>query len=86
MPAFQQEDPRKGLEELKAAVDDCSSTCSAAIILKVEAMFIQAYRTKLRKTQKELLAGQFAELSGCEGVSEQMVHPALLRFAQAALQ
>ena len=86
MPAFQQEVPRKGLEELKDATDACSSACASATILKVEAMFIQAYRTKLRKTQKELLAGQFAELAGCEGVSEQMVQPALLRFAQAALQ
>lgn len=72
------------LSSLKTCVTGARKVLEAAASLKIEAMFVQAHRTKIRKTQKELIGNQFADMASCD-IPESLIQPLLLKFAKNLL-
>ena len=72
------------LGPLHELMKSAKETVHAAGVLKIEAMLVQAHRTKIRRTQRELIGAQFAEMAKLD-LPETDIHPALLSFAKAIL-
>ena len=54
-------------------------------MLKIEAMLIHAGKTKLKKTQRDLINAQVSEVGAVGFLDESMFQPALLKWANAQL-
>lgn len=71
---------------LEAAVGDASKLRTEAALLKIEGMLMHAAKTKLKKTQRELVSQQMAEVASMDDIDEGMIQPTLLKFAHSLLQ
>lgn len=72
------------LGTLREATVEVSDLCVLALVFKVEAMLLQAAKGRVRKTQKEIVQLQFADIAGHD-LDESLVHPALLTFGRSLL-
>ena len=85
LPQLQGHDEGEPLKKLNSAYDSANKSCSNAGAMKIEAMLVHASRSKLKKTQRDLVAAQLAELAGSDLVEENQIHPKLMSFARSTL-
>lgn len=76
---------RDELRSLQTVVSDGERMVSEASILKVEAMLIHAAKSKLKKTQRELIDAQFTQMAALS-LDENLVHSGLAKWAKSFLQ
>lgn len=80
--------PFKGRSEfatLEASLLAAEACTVQAAVLKIEAMLIHAGKTKLKKTQKELINAQMTEVASSDFLSEDLFQPSLLKWAKSHL-
>ena len=70
---------------MKSAIDAADTCISKAYVLKIEAMLIHAGKTKLKKTQRDLINAQVSEVGAVGFLDESMFQPALWKWANAQL-
>lgn len=77
----------KGLcTSLDKVVGDAKASCKKSTIMKVEAMFVHASKTKIKKSAKELISSQMLEISGNDfGVEESDIQSSLMSWAKAQM-
>ena len=85
LPQLQSQDEGEALKKLSSAHETATKSCSAATAMKIEAMLVHASRSKLKKTQRDLVAAQLAELAGSDLVEENQIHTVLMTFARGTL-
>lgn len=85
LPPFERFEEGAALKQLQSAHETATKSCSGAMAMKIEAMLVHALRSKLKKTQRDLVAAQLADLAGTDLVEESQIHPALMVFARSTL-
>lgn len=81
LPVFAESDEIKAIH---SALSKANEISTQAMVLKVEAMLVTASKNRLRRTQRDLVAAQLAEIAGSE-IDENLVQPGLLAFAKSTL-
>lgn len=74
-----------GLPVLKAACDEAIPFCQAAAVCKIEGMLLQAAKSKMKRTQKEIITAQFQDIAGSDLLDEGLIQPALLQHSRGFL-
>ena len=69
---------------MSTAVSESRGGAHRAWVTKVEALLVQAAKCKVRKTQKEFVVAQYAELAG-QGIDETLVQPQLIQWSKTML-
>ncbi len=71
---------------LDKVLADVKASCKASTVMKIEAMFVHAYKTKVKKTAKELVSSQMLEISANSfGVEESDIQSGLMSWAKAQM-
>ena len=81
-------DMYSGLPGLPTLLSSCNSAlklCISASVSKVEAMLVQAAKSKVKRTQKEIITAQFQELAGSDTMDESMIQETLLSHSRSFL-
>ena len=78
--------PLRDVTELKALIDTCQQKAAAAVAAKVEAMLVQAYKSAVKTTQRDLVQAQIQTIAGDEYLQEADVEPVLLAWGKNTLQ
>jgi hypothetical protein len=76
---------REELATLQAAIAEADACVREACVLKIEAMLIHAGKTKLKKTQRDLINAQVSEVASLDFLEDSMFQPALWKWANAHL-
>lgn len=74
-----------GLPTLLSICNSGSKLCVAASVSKVEAMLVQAAKSKVKRTQKEIIQAQFQDLAGSDSMDESMIQANLLSHSRSLL-
>ena len=75
----------QAMQDLVATIAESEKLRTSAQILKVEGMLVHAAKTKLKKTQRELVQVQMTEIAATDELEESMLQPALLAFAKSLM-
>lgn len=71
---------------LDKVVSDAKASCKKSTIMKIEAMFVHASKTKVKKSAKELVSSQMLEISANDfGVEESDIQSSLMSWAKAQM-
>lgn len=71
---------------LDKVVSDAKASCKKSTIMKIEAMFAHASKTKVKKSAKELVSSQMLEISANDfGVEESDIQSSLMSWAKAQM-
>jgi len=71
---------------LDKVVSDAKASCKKSTIMKIEAMFVRASKTKVKKSAKELVSSQMLEISANDfGVEESDIQSSLMSWAKAQM-
>lgn len=71
---------------LDKVVSDAKASCKKSTIMKIEAMFVHASKTKVKKSAKELVSSQMLEISANDfGVQESDIQSSLMSWAKAQM-
>lgn len=76
----------RGLQTLGDAILGATQICVRAGVVKVEALLVQAAKSKVKKNQKDIISAQFQELAGSDEIDESMIHPTLISFGRSFLE
>ena len=82
LPPFEQ---REELKSLETSITEADVGVRQATVLKIEAMLIHAGKTKLKKTQKDLIESQMAEVASVDFLEDSLFQPALWKWAKGHL-
>ena len=73
------------MNDLRSKLSTGLGTIQKALVLKVEAMLVQAFKTSSKSSQRELVTGQMSMVAGHESIQESDIEPVLLAWSKSIL-
>lgn len=74
------------LDQLRSTVASSIECLTCGLVIKIEAILVQANKLNSRASQCNLIQSQMAFIAGSELVQEAMVQPVLMAWSKAALE
>lgn len=77
--------PLEEIDGLRSQLSRAIGRSAKASELKIEAMLVQAYKSSIKATQRDLVTAQLAAIAGADDLQESCIQPSLLAWGKGVL-